>query len=314
MNQSQLLKYGEEILKKNNIDEANIKAKRLLEFVLDQSREKFIINVSKEVSTSNEEKYKECLEQITNGKPLQYITKAQEFMGLDFYVDENVLIPQPDTEILVEEAIKIIKDINQSNLYNEITQKDKKEIKSNQKEIQILDLCTGSGAIAISIAKDIQGKKNNKGQDIQVVASDISSKALEVAKKNAIKNQVQIQFIQSDMFSNLYDYSFDIIVSNPPYIETKVISTLSKEVQEEPILALDGGQDGLDFYKIILKESHKYLNDNGYVLFEIGYDQGNKILNLYNQLKEKRECNLEIVTKHPIKDLSGNDRAFIFKK
>lgn len=304
MNQSQLLKCGEEALKENNIEEANIKARILLEFVLDQSREKFIVNSLKEVSAFNEEKYKECLKQIINGKPLQYITKSQEFMGLDFYVDENVLIPQPDTEILVEEAMKIIENID-----NKIFGKCVKQ-ENEAKQIQALDLCTGSGAIAISVAKYTQ---DNKGQDIKVVASDISSKALEIAKKNAIKNQVQIQFIQSDMFSKLYDYSFNIIVSNPPYIESKIIPTLSKEVQQEPVIALDGGNEGLDFYKIILKESHKYLSDNGYVLFEIGYDQGKKILNLYNQLKEKRECNLEIVTKKPIKDLGGNDRVFIFK-
>lgn len=291
MNQIQLLKYGEEILRKNYIDDSDIKARRLLEFVLHQSREICIINSTLEVSNSQEVEYKEKLEEIIQGKPLQYITNNQPFMGSDFYVDESVLIPQPDTEVLVLETLKLI---------------------NNQKQNSILDLCTGSGAIGISIAKCMQREKRD---NIKIMASDISEKALKVAEQNVKNNLVEdvVELVQSDMFSNI-DEKFDIIVSNPPYIETNVIETLSKEVRQEPVIALDGGEDGLTFYRIILEQAEHYLKENGYLLFEIGYDQGDKIKELYNSLKEENKCNLEIVTKEPIKDLADNDRVMIFKK
>lgn len=291
MNQIQLLKYGEEILRKNYIDDPDIKSKRLLEFVLNQSREYCIINSTIEVSNSQETEYKEKLKEIIQGKPIQYITNNQSFMGLDFYVDESVLIPQPDTEILVLETLKLI---------------------NIQKQNHILDLCTGSGAIAISIAKCVQKEKND---NIKIMASDISEKALKVAQRNVKNNLVEdvVELVQSDMFSNI-DEKFDIIVSNPPYIETSVIETLSKEVKQEPVIALDGGEDGLTFYRIILGQAENYLKENGYLLFEIGYNQGDKIKELYNSLKEENKCNLEIVTKEPIKDLADNDRVMIFKK
>lgn len=289
MNQSELLKIGKEILKKENIEEAEIKAKILLQFVLLQSREEVIKNLLNEVSTSKEKEYKDILNKIIEGKPLQYIIKNQEFMGLNFYVDENVLIPQPDTEILVEQTINIINSIKNSDL-------------------KVLDLCTGSGAIAISIAKYTKNRS--------VIASDISINALNIARKNSVKNQVEskIKFIQSDMFSDLNNYKFDIIVSNPPYIKTKVISSLSKEVQHEPMIALDGGEDGLKFYKVILEQAINYLKPTGYVLFEIGYDQGKEILELWNRFKIENEYSLELITKEPIKDLAGNDRVIILKK
>lgn len=284
MNQKQLLEYGKEKLKQNNIEEHEVKAKKLLEFILCQTREEFITNSILEVSEIQEDKYKQKIDEIVLGKPLQYITNNQEFMGLNFYIDENVLIPQPDTEILVEQTINLI-----------------------NKKSNVLDLCTGSGAIGISIAK--------YARNALVVASDISEKALEVAKQNATQNQVEnkMQFIKSDMFSELNNYKFDVIVSNPPYIETRVIPTLSKEVQQEPLLALDGGKDGLDFYRTILIESSNYLNKNGYVLIEIGYDQGKKINKLWSSLKQENKCKLEMITKEPIKDFGGNDRVIIFR-
>lgn len=298
MNQNQLLKLGKERLRQEDIEEAENKTKRLLEFVLHQSREEMIRNSLEEVSTSQEKEFREKLGEIVKGKPLQYITHLQEFMGLNFYVDENVLIPQPDTEILVEQALEKIQN----------TEKQK---------IQILDLCTGSGAIAISIANQLQIiVQNNKNpmqvKEYQILATDISDKALEVAKKNVTRNQVEVQFLQSDMFSNLEDMEFDIIVSNPPYIETNVIETLSKEVKQEPRIALDGGEDGLKFYREILEKSKQYLKKDGYVLVEIGYDQGEKILKLWQKLKE--DCQLELMTKEPIKDLGSNDRVMIFQK
>ena len=282
MKQSELLKKGKEILGNKNINEPNEKASKLLQYILNQTREQFIINSLEEVSKNYEEDYLKELGKIINGMPLQYITHKQEFMGLDFYVDENVLIPQPDTEVLVEEAIKLIK---------------------NNESINVLDLCTGSGAIAVSIAKYLENTK--------VVASDISKKALEVANKNVINNNVQnVELLQSDMFEKLENYKFDLIVSNPPYIESSTIKNLSKEVQNEPEIALEGGKDGLEFYKIILKQAYKYLNKNGYLLLEIGYDQGEKILKLCKEYS----CNLNLITKKPIKDLGGNNRVIILQK
>ncbi len=305
MNQSMLLKEGKEILKKEKVKEAEIKAKKLLEVILKQTKEEFIINSLSEVPDLQRQEYHNKLKKIIEGKPIQYIINKQEFMGLDFYVDENVLIPQPDTEILVEQSINYIEEM--------YLQKD---------ELQVLDLCTGSGAIGISIAKyanlSLEKEKNKtpqKSNNVLVTASDISKNALEIAKKNAMQNKVveNMKFIESDMFSNLNGNKFDIIASNPPYIETNTIQTLSKEVQNEPKIALDGGEDGLKFYKIILKEAENHLNEGGYLLLEIGYDQGDKVLNLWKQLKEKSKCRLNIVTKRPIKDLAGNERVLIFK-
>lgn len=278
MKQIELLKLGENILKQANIQDAHIKANILLQYVLKQTKQDLIINSEKIVEQSKVNEYNKCIQKLVEGLPVQYITNHQQFMALDFYVDENVLIPQPDTEILVEEAIKIVNQMQNA---------------------QVLDLCTGSGAIAVSIS--------HYCKNAQITATDISQKALEVANKNAKSNNVNIQFIQSDLFDKLTEKSFDIIVSNPPYIETETINTLDKEVQAEPHLALDGGKDGLQFYKKILEKAHKYLKSNGYLMLEIGYNQGSAVINL-------EHANLKLITKKPIKDLAGNDRVVIFQK
>ena len=244
-----------------------------------------IINHEQEITKEQEIEFELGLEKIKNNIPIQYITNHQEFMKLDFYVDENVLIPQPDTEILVEEVIKYANKISQEN--------------SNSSPLKILDLCTGSGAIAISLGKYID--------NCEITASDIRHKAIQIAKLNAEKNLIRnkIKFIESDMFENIQDTDFDIIVSNPPYIETNIIPTLSPEVQKEPHLALNGGFDGLDFYKQIINNSEKYLNTNGKVFLEIGYNQKNVLFDLIHSKKANSvpEC---------IKDLSGNDRVIIY--
>ena len=304
MNQKDLLILGENTLKKFNVDDAHIKAKILLEFILKQNDSELLKNELEEVNSLKKQQYEETLKEIINGKPLQYITNSQEFMALNFFVNENVLIPQPDTEILVETAIKTIENCT-IDLKSECIKKEGiKEYNTENNQIEILDLCTGSGCIGISIAKYSANTK--------VTASDISKEAIQVAKKNAILNNVEekIEFIVSNLFENIKNKKFKIIVSNPPYIETSVVKTLSKEVQNEPKLALDGGEDGLLFYKKILNEAHKYLESNGYLLLEIGYNQAEKIKKIY-----KANCqnfwNLE--TQKPIKDLAGNDRVLIFK-
>lgn len=278
MKQIELLKLGETNLKQANIQDAHIKSSLLLQYVLNQTRQKIITNSEKKIEKTKVNDYKKYIQKIIDGIPLQYITHNQQFMALDFYVDENVLIPQPDTEILVEEAIKKISKISNA---------------------EVLDLCTGSGAIAISIAHYC---KNSR-----VTATDISPKALNIASKNANKNNVNIEFIESNLFNQLKDKHFDVILSNPPYIETDIINLLSKEVQNEPHIALDGGKDGLEFYKKILNEAHKYLKINGYLMLEIGYNQGNAVITLKHE-------NLKLITEQPIKDLAGNDRVVIFQK
>ena len=272
MNISELLVNGKHLLK--DIEDGNIKARILLEYILKLSREKIVSNPNIEVSDNNDESYLNKINDIKNGMPIQYITNKQEFMKLNFYVDKNVLIPQPDTEILVEKAIEICN--NHGN------------------DIKILDLCTGSGAIGISIAKNIKNAK--------VYATDIKNTVIDIAKQNAKQNNVDnIEFIVSDMFENIQEKDFDIIVSNPPYIETDVIKTLPTEVRNEPIIALDGGKDGLKFYKIILSEYKKYLKKDGYLLLEIGYNQAKSVGELIN-------LNYSI-----IEDLAGNDRVIIIK-
>jgi release factor glutamine methyltransferase len=241
-----------------------------------------VIHHDMEVSEEQINEFEIGLEKIKNNTPIQYITNHQEFMKLDFYVDENVLIPQPDTEILVEEVIKHVSK--------------NAEKYSNSSPIKILDLCTGSGAIAISLAKYIE--------NAEITATDISTKAIQIAKLNAEKNLVhtKIKFIESDMFKNINENQFDIIVSNPPYIETEVINILDKEVQKEPHLALDGGADGLKFYRLIIKNAKNHLSPNGKIFLEIGYNQKDAIFQLIqtNQYFKNPVC---------IKDLAGNDRV-----
>lgn len=315
MNQKELLLAGEKKLRKVK-ENAYQEAKLLLQYVLKQTPEQLVRKSLEEVDAPKEQEYKEKLEELMQEKPIQYITNKQEFMGLNFYVDENVLIPQPDTEILVEETIKRIKQeqletkkidmANKKVMLEEIKRKKKQatvKIENQGKDMKVLDLCTGSGAIGISIA--------NYVENCQVTVSDISKSALEIAKKNALQNQVEnkIKFVASNLFEKI-EGTFNYIVSNPPYIPTSMVKELSKEVQKEPKLALDGGKEGLDFYKIILKQVSKYLTPKGFLLLEIGYNQAQKVI----QEWKIDESNLALITKEAIQDLGGNDRVLIFQK
>ena len=275
-----ILLNGVKILKENNIDDANMKAKIILSDLLGTNKEYLMIHDDEKINDGLSNIFLEKIERLKNHEPLQYIINKQEFMGFDFYVDENVLIPQPDTENLVEEVIILSENLR----------------KNDKNELRILDLCTGSGAIAISISKLIK--------KCLVYASDISKEALKIASKNSNQNQAGVTFVESDVFSNISNVDkFDIIVSNPPYIESEVIETLSEEVKKEPILALDGGDDGLDFYRKIAKESKEYLNKNGYLAFEIGYNQKEAVEKI---LFEEGYKNI-----YSKKDLGGNDRVVI---
>ena len=265
-------------LNNNKISDPIMKSRILLANILKVTKEYLVINSEQEISIETINKFNEGINKLIKGEPLQYITHHQEFMRLDFYVDENVLIPRQDTEILVEEVINSC---------------------DKNKDYKILDLCTGSGAIGVSLAKYIQNS--------YLTCTDISSIALEIAKKNAKENNIEnIEFIQSDMFENI-NKKFDIIVSNPPYIAKSVIKTLDKEVQKEPSIALDGGIDGLDFYKIIANNAHTYLQKNGLIFLEIGYDQKEEVSNILETARKYTDI-------YSKKDLYDNDRIVVATK
>lgn len=271
------VKEGMEELK--NIETSLLESQLLLADTLNVERTYLLLNREEEI---DDEKYKIFMEKISirkTGMPLQYITGKQEFMGIMFKVCKGVLIPRCDTETLVEEVVKLAKGM---------------------KNPSIIEVGSGSGAISISLAKFIEGSN--------IYAFDIMEVPLKITKENAILNKVEkrIKVIKSDMLSSAKDIKerVDFIISNPPYIKTDVIPTLMKEVKEhEPIKALDGGEDGLYFYKNITRDSKRYLKEDGYLIYEIGHNQKEEVKNI--MLSEGFK-NIKV-----IKDLSGLDRVII---
>lgn len=283
-----LIKEGEYRLAKAYCMDAKIDAEELFCFLTGIDKVQLFLQAEEEVSEEIEEKYLELIKKRAERVPLQHITGVQEFMGHKFKVTPQVLIPRQDTETLVTEAAKIIQD----------TPKEKlsfiERLRGN-KEWDVLDLCCGSGAIGISLAKICS--------NIKVTASDISGEALEVAEENAKNLRVKIKFARGDMFEPHKGRKFDMITANPPYIKTKMISILQEEVKEhEPLIALDGGRDGLDFYRIIVEQAAGYLKPDGFLLMEIGHDQGE---DLRKMLKDKGVYTSAEV----IRDLPGKDRV-----
>ena len=266
-------------LKNENIETPKLKARLLMQFILNKPRQYIIVNDMEEIEKNKEKEYFLNIKKLRQGYPIEHITHQKEFMKLNFFVDEHVLIPRQDTEILVEETIKIAQKINAK---------------------KILDLCTGSGAIAVSLAKYLP--------HTEITAIDISNDALKIAKKNARNNEVEdrITFINSDMFTNLSNEKFDIIISNPPYIKKSIIEQLDKEVKKEPYIALDGGEDGLYFYRKIIKEAYEYLKYRGFLCLEIGFDQKIDVIELIEN-EEKFEGT------YSKKDLYDNDRVIVTK-
>jgi len=209
-----------------------------------------------------------------NNVPVEKIFQRAYFYGLEFKVNENVLSPRPESEFLVEKALKYIKENNYTS---------------------VLDVCTGSGCLAISIKKNAQ---------VDVTAVDISMKALSVAKFNAKKLDADVNFIRSNMFEKV-EGKFDLIISNPPYIDSEEVKTLEKEVIEnDPLIALDGGELGLKYYNIIHENLRKHLNENGMLILEIGEDQKEMIVSLFNDF-DLVEC---------VQDYEGHDRVLVFKR
>lgn len=272
MTYKETIDLGIRILELAGIEEAENDAWLLMSKECKMDRTAYYMHMKDEILPEQLNEYKGLIKKRAERVPLQYITGEQEFMGLTFHVNSNVLIPRQDTETLVEEAIKLV-----------------------EPGMSILDMCTGSGCIIISILKKCSG--------IQGTGSDISKQALNVAKENAKLNNVAVDFERSDMFENLSD-KYDMIVSNPPYIKSDVVPTLMPEVCEfEPLDALDGHEDGLYFYRKIIKECKSFLKEDGKILFEIGNDQGQAVSDMLTYAGFR---NVGV-----IKDLAHNDRVVV---
>lgn len=267
--------YNEAVSRLQNagITDAKSDVNLLFYYLLGYDRNYLFMHANDEIDNEKVDIILDAISKREDRIPLQHITGKQEFMGLEFLVSSDVLVPRFDTENLVEEALIYANDGD-----------------------KVLDMCTGSGCIIISIMQ----YKN----DIQGFASDISDAALEMAKKNALKHEKDITFIKSSMFDEIDETGFNLIVSNPPYIKTSVIESLMDEVKEhDPYIALDGGEDGLVFYREIVNKSREHLKNFGYLLVEIGYDQGEDVKKLFEENGFSDVC--------VKKDLSGNDRVVI---
>lgn len=275
-----LLKEGASILKEAGSPSAYLDAQILLCHIAGLSKVDIIRDRDKSLGEDISERFFQLIEERKMGKPIQYITGHQEFMGLDFYVHENVLIPRPDTEILVEKVSQLLK---------------------NKENLEIADVCTGTGAIAVSLAYYIP--------DSFVYASDISHHAVECCRRNIDKHGLEsrMKLLQGDLLEPLFEEGLegrlDALVSNPPYISKNDMETLPLSVRGfEPHLALYGGGEGLDFYIKILKDAARLLKKGGLLAFEIGYDQGPALTKLIEDKGSYRDIRIE-------KDLAGLDRV-----
>ena len=270
MNYTEVFLMGMQKLKEAEIGEAQLDARLLLEEVCGTDHNTLLCHGDREVSEAEEEQYRKALEQRAVHVPLQHLLGYQDFMGLRFQVNEYVLIPRQDTEILVEEAMRYLHD-----------------------GMRILDLCTGSGCILLSLL--------HYSNDCEGVGVDISQEALQVAAQNAELLGIKADFLKSDLYEKVTG-KFDLLVSNPPYIERKVIPTLMEEVREyDPYIALDGGEDGLDFYRRIIGGAQDYLKRGGQILMEIGSGQAKAVSELLREagFKEIDVC----------RDFAGLDRV-----
>ena len=257
-------------LKAADISDYKTDARLLLEYVCDTTYGDLFTKGDSEVDEDRMERFNELLVKRSNHIPLQHLTGRQEFMGLEFLVNENVLVPRADTETLVEEVLKDLHD-----------------------GMRVLDMCTGSGCILLSLL--------NFSNDCEGVGVDISEKALEVAKSNSEALNINATFIQSDLFENV-EGKFDILVSNPPYIRTCEIEELMPEVRDhDPFIALNGHETGVFFYEKIVAQAPKFLNRGGLLAFEIGCDQGKEVSDIMSRGGFK---NVEVIN-----DLCGNPRV-----
>ena len=270
----ELLKKGTEKLVKAGVPDAGSDAWMLMEFAFEIEKGYYFLHEDDKIEKEQQERYEKLIAEREKRIPLQQITQTAWFMGYPFYVNENVLIPRFDTEILVEQVGKLLKP-----------------------GMRILDLCTGSGCILLSLLSEY------RELNLEGVGADISAAALDVAKENQKRLKVKASMVESNLFSQV-EGEFDLIVSNPPYIATGELQKLMPEVRDhEPRLALDGKEDGLYFYREIIKQASGYLRSGGWLCFEIGYDQG---VALEQLMKYAGYKNVKIG-----KDLAGLDRIAI---
>ncbi|GER93605.1 protein-(glutamine-N5) methyltransferase, release factor-specific [hot springs metagenome] len=282
MNAINKLKEISAFLGSKGIEDAVKDAEILITETLHISKSK-LYSGDLEISEATSKQIDALTSRLAGGEPLQYIIGHVNFYGLKINVGRGVLIPRPETELLVEEAIKQLK-----------------EFMTFTPKFTVLDLCTGSGCIAITLAKHFP--------DADVYGIDKSNTAIEYAVRNAVENNIKnVHFIKGDLFKPVDNMVFDCIVSNPPYIKTDDIQSLQKEIKDyEPIDALDGGADGLDFYRMILKNAPKFLKENGIIILEIGYNQADDVKNI--------AMNANFRNVIFIKDYSGVKRIFIGRK
>lgn len=292
----EMLTMGEKQLMDSDIADATRDCKILYCYMMDIPFSKIILEYQEVLQDRLCDKYFELIDRRSKGEPVQYIMGSQEFMGLEFIVNENVLIPRQDTETMVEDALEII---NAGSLRGE-------DMDVKRKEWDILDLCTGSGAIGVSLAR--------LANKVNVTCSDISEGAIKVAKENAQKHGLakSMKFEQGDLFEpfnkHFHKQKFDMIISNPPYIKSSVIPTLQKEVCEhEPLSALDGGESGLDFYERIVSGVGSHLKKGGVLLMEIGNNQGEAVSGLLSR-------NGEFTSIRVLRDLAQRDRIVFAEK
>ncbi len=284
----ELLKEGSMQLRAAGITEADTDAWLLFSACMGLNRTEYLMRSDAVVPDDKAEEYLGKLKRRAGREPVQYIEETAPFMGFDFYVNENVLIPRMDTEILVSEAIKRARIMFSQ--------------RQHDVNFRILDMCTGSGCIAQSTYLLLK----NEGCTVEVDAVDISEKALEVARINASRLGAQVKLIRGNLFENV-DNKYSMILSNPPYIRTDVIADLEPEVREhEPMLALDGTADGLYFYREITDKAWEYLENNGILMYEIGYDQA---LEVSDMLRQKGYTDIAV-----IKDFAGLDRVVAAKR
>lgn len=270
MTYREAVEFGTKCLTDAGVPDAALDAWYLLQMVCRIERSYYYVHGEEDITQDAQKEYEIAVQKRAEHIPLQYIIGEQEFMGLRFKVNSNVLIPRQDTETLVEQVLKIVKP-----------------------GMKVLDLCTGSGCVLISVLEN--------APELTGMGSDISKTALLVAKENAKLHEVDAEWVRSDLFDNITE-TFDVIMANPPYIPTGEILSLMPEVRDfEPENALDGGADGLDFYRKIAGQVKDYLNPGGYVYMEIGYDQGEAVSEL---MRNAGFTEVEV-----IKDLAQNDRV-----
>ena len=270
MTYREAVEFGTKSLTDGGGPDGALDAWYLLQMVCKIERSYYYVHGEEDITQDAQKEYEIAVQKRAEHIPLQYIIGEQEFMGLRFKVNSNVLIPRQDTETLVEQVLKIVKP-----------------------GMKVLDLCTGSGCVLISVLKN--------ALELTGMGSDISKTALLVAKENAKLHEVDAEWVRSDLFDNITE-TFDVIMANPPYIPTGEILSLMPEVRDfEPENALDGGADGLDFYRKITEQVKDYLNPGGYVYMEIGYDQGEAVSEL---MRNAGFTEVEV-----IKDLARNDRV-----